>query len=132
MAFTTPKTWAGTEVLTSADMNTYVRDNIDYLFDSCPTSTGWMNHGTLVAQSNQRIESGTHYLGLTTATYGSDTVSFNAAFGTAPRVFVTENNLGLAGHGRAVGTGSFKIYGIVCGAGTASGSAYLSWMAIGV
>lgn len=31
MAWTTPKTWAALETLTSTDMNTYVRDNTAYL-----------------------------------------------------------------------------------------------------
>ncbi len=31
MAYTTPKTWAVGDVLTAADMNTYVRDNVSFL-----------------------------------------------------------------------------------------------------
>lgn len=38
MAWTTPKTW-GTEVLTSADMNTYLSDNTQYLYDQLSSSS---------------------------------------------------------------------------------------------
>jgi hypothetical protein len=34
VAWTNPKTWSFGEVLTSTDMNTYVRDNSQFLFDS--------------------------------------------------------------------------------------------------
>ena len=34
MAWTSPKTWSVGEVLTSTDMNTYVRDNTEFLFDN--------------------------------------------------------------------------------------------------
>ena len=37
MAWTTPKTWAANDVLTAADMNTHVRDNLDAL----QTWTSW-------------------------------------------------------------------------------------------
>jgi hypothetical protein len=33
VSFTNPKTWSFGEVLTSADMNTYVRDNSQFLFN---------------------------------------------------------------------------------------------------
>jgi hypothetical protein len=33
VSFTTPKTWSFGEVLTATDMNTYVRDNTQFLFD---------------------------------------------------------------------------------------------------
>ncbi|MEN8172018.1 MAG: hypothetical protein ABFS03_03975 [Chloroflexota bacterium] len=33
MVWTAPKTWAVDEVLTAADMNTYLRDNTEHLFD---------------------------------------------------------------------------------------------------
>lgn len=132
MAWSAPKTWAGTEVLTSADMNTYVRDNLDYLFDSTPISTGWMNQGTLVSQSNQRIESGTKYVAIANTTYGSAAVTFNTAFGTAPRVVMTECNLGNANcRALTVGTGGFTGYVFNGSGGTTTGSAIFNWMAIG-
>ena len=31
MAWNTPKTWGVGDILTASDMNTYVRDNTDYL-----------------------------------------------------------------------------------------------------
>lgn len=33
MAWTTPKTWAANAVLTAAELNAHVRDNLDYLYD---------------------------------------------------------------------------------------------------
>jgi hypothetical protein len=40
MAWTSPKTWSFGEVLTSTDMNTYVRDNTEFLFDGLPAGIG--------------------------------------------------------------------------------------------
>jgi hypothetical protein len=40
VSFTTPKTWSFGEVLTSTDMNTYVRDNTAFLFDGLPAGIG--------------------------------------------------------------------------------------------
>ena len=40
MAFTTPKTWSFGEILTSTDMNLYVRDNTEFLFDALPEGLG--------------------------------------------------------------------------------------------
>lgn len=36
MAWTTPKTFAALDVLTAAELNTHVRDNLDYLYDRGP------------------------------------------------------------------------------------------------
>lgn len=43
MAWTSPKTWSTGDVLTAADMNTYVRDNLDAAFPlaSGPSGTSW-------------------------------------------------------------------------------------------
>jgi hypothetical protein len=41
MAFTTPKTWAYKETLSSADMNTYIRDNIVALNAGTNTGVAW-------------------------------------------------------------------------------------------
>lgn len=37
MAFTTPKSWSTSNVLTATDLNTYVRDNISWLATDKPT-----------------------------------------------------------------------------------------------
>lgn len=133
MTYTAPKTWGGSEVLTSADINAQVSGNVEYLYDSKPQATTWMDHGTSVAQVNQRIESGTGYVGITTATYGSVIVAYSAAFGTAPRVVLTETALNYMGMRAAnVGTAGFVAYSLYCGtAGTMSGSSYFNWIAIG-
>jgi len=46
VSFTTPKTWAFGEVLTSTDMNTYVRDNTEELFDR-DTDASLLTAGTV-------------------------------------------------------------------------------------
>jgi hypothetical protein len=43
VSWTNPKTWSFGEVLTSADMNTYVRDNTQALFDTPTFITGDSN-----------------------------------------------------------------------------------------
>jgi hypothetical protein len=43
VSWTNPKTWSFGEVLTSADMNTYVRDNSQFLFDQPEFITGDSN-----------------------------------------------------------------------------------------
>ena len=40
MAWTTPRTWASGEVVTAANMNLYVRDNLSYLFTRTAVETG--------------------------------------------------------------------------------------------
>jgi len=40
MAWTDPKTWATNEVLTSTDMNTHLRDNLDWLANDHPRCQG--------------------------------------------------------------------------------------------
>ena len=62
MAYTTPKTWAYKEILSSSDLNTYVRDNIAYLNDSkigmvvdfagSSAPTGWLIcNGATISQT---------------------------------------------------------------------------------
>jgi hypothetical protein len=41
MAWTTPKTWIAGSVLTAAEMNTHVRDNLSYLYDQIGGATGF-------------------------------------------------------------------------------------------
>jgi len=48
VAFTTPKTWSFGEILTSTDMNVYVRDNTDELFTR-DTNASLLTSGTLPA-----------------------------------------------------------------------------------
>lgn len=78
MAWSTPKTW-GTEVLTSSDMNKYIRDNQNYLkdalqvlpFDNMPrnttystTSTSWVNVDATNLSSFMTTTGGNVLLGL--------------------------------------------------------------------
>lgn len=45
MAYTTPKTWASGDILTAADMNTYVRDNIGALYGTPTNYTPQVDQG---------------------------------------------------------------------------------------
>lgn len=130
MTYTTKKVWSGSEVLTSADMNTYVGSNIEHIYDNCPNTQGFFNKGTtFVSQLNQRIESGIEDTLYTTAAYGSTAVTFNTAFGTAPRVVVTPA-WSTIGYIKNVGTGGFDLHTQVT-TGTYSGTITAHWIAIG-
>ena len=130
MTWTTPKEFTGSEVLTTADLNTYLSDNTEYLYDSAPATTGFLNKGTVwVDQANQRIESGIEDTLYTTINYGSTAVTFNTAFGTAPRVMVTPTS-GAFGYAFSIGTGGFNIYTSMA-SGTYSGTITAHWLAIG-
>lgn len=134
MAWTTVKNWAGSEVLTSADLDTYLSDNTDYLYDNCPATTGFLggiNGTTWTDQLNQRIESGTTYIPMTTAAYGSATVTFNTAYGTGPRVVTDPGNIYVRSMAVSVGTGGFTMYAMAGTGGTVTGSIYPTWQAIG-
>ena len=131
MAWTTTKTWSGSEVLTAPDINTYVSDNTDYLYDYKAASENFNNNGTNVAQLNQRIESGIGYVAVTTGNLGSMTVTFNAAFGTAPRVVASSYTSYVnSANVKDVGTGSFEL-DIFRTTGTATGTFGAYWVAIG-
>ena len=131
MTWTNPKAWAGSEVLTAADMNTYVGSNTEYVYDNTPISNQWLSGTTSVAQLNQRIESGTAYIGLTKEVYGSTLVTYNTAYGTAPRVVTSDTSaLSLIASPRLIGTSTFRLF-LVSPTGTVTGSAYPDWIAIG-
>lgn len=57
MAWTTPKTWAVGDVLTAADMNTYVRDNEDAIL---PYDVTWQSYSPALtaASSNPTLGTG--------------------------------------------------------------------------
>ena len=136
MAWTSMKAWSGSEVLTSADQNTYVGSNIQYCYDNKPEANQWINGTTNVAQENRRIESGVASKGswLNQASAGSVAVTFNTAFGSAPQVVATLEAVIPHQYSvsvRDVGTGQFLLYlgKITAGTTTANGSAY--WIAIG-
>lgn len=129
MAWTATKSW-GTEVLTSADMNTYVSGNTEYNYDNKPQANQWINNGTSVAQLNQRIESGTARVTYSTSKFGSTLVTFNTAYGTAPRVLVTDAQLGVYGCVKLVGTGNCVVHSSI-EVGTYTGTSIVNWIAIG-
>lgn len=45
MAYTTPKTWASGDILTAADLNTYVRDNTAALYGTTTSYTPQVDQG---------------------------------------------------------------------------------------
>ena len=51
--WTSPKTWASSELLTSGDLNTYVRDNTDYLYQA-PQATVRLTSAQSVAGSSDQ------------------------------------------------------------------------------
>jgi len=130
MAWTSPKTWSGSEVLSSSDMNEQCSGNVEYLYNNFTLSNQWMNNGTSVSQENQRIESGKGTIAVTTSDWGTGSVTFNTAFGTAPRVLVGCELLHWAGWATNIGTGSFKA-GVSRTVGTLTGSIGYDWIAIG-
>lgn len=131
MGWTTPKTWTGSEVLTSGDMNTYVGSNTKDLYDNKPIANQWMNQGTSVAQLNQRIESGYRWTVQANTANGSAAVLFNAAFGSAPRVVCSALAANRSAVAASVGTGGFTLYTYVSSGGTYTGTIEANWIAIG-
>ena len=73
MAWTSPKTWSS-EPLTSLDLNTYVRDNQNYLKDRLDNSAGSLVSGDtfLSTTSNQFVDVDADKLSLTLVTHGGD------------------------------------------------------------
>jgi hypothetical protein len=91
VAWTTPKTWNVGDILTAADMNTYVRDNTKWLL----AITGSVHSGGTVLQG-----SGFSSVKNSTGVY---TVTFSVAFAAAPMVLLTTNQ---AGAGRIIELGN--------------------------
>jgi hypothetical protein len=134
MGWTNPKNWT-TEILTSNDMNVYVRDNIDYVYDNYVLSNQRFDGTTSIGQVNIRMESGMVTVACgSTAVYGSATVTFNNTFGTAPRVLVIDGSKDNAiGGAKAISTTGFTLYTWNGSGGNwgANGSSVVSWIAIG-
>lgn len=86
MTWTNPKTWVANTVLPASELNTYVRDNTNYLYDVGLRAETWINQGTSTAQTSQRVESGTLSITSGEFDFGSTTVTYDSEFGTAPRV----------------------------------------------
>lgn len=95
MAWSSPKTWNVGDVLTAADMNTYVRDNAGYLHGDAGTvdlaavslrfGTGGIMRGHRHPYGADRhIENGR-----LVAIANSTSVSFTDAFGAAPAVVIS-------------------------------------------
>jgi hypothetical protein len=88
VSWTSPKTWAFGEVLTSADMNTYVRDNTQFLFDQPEFITSDSNAVALDFTTNQivtRAATGTVTFVVSNYTAGRS-VTVRIITATTPRV----------------------------------------------
>lgn len=95
MAWTTPKTWSA-ETLTSTDMNTHIRDNLNYLKD------------TIAPNAEQYARTSGNYT--TTSTTFTDVDGTNMSFSlttTGGDVMVTCAGYGSSGAGDAVTVGVF-------------------------
>lgn len=73
MAWTSPKTWSS-EPLTSSDLNTYVRDNQDYLKDRLDNSVSKIIAGTtaLSTSSDIFVDIDSEKLSISLTTHGGD------------------------------------------------------------
>ncbi len=132
MSWTSPKTWVGSEVLTSSDMNTYVGSNLDYLYDNAVMANSWVNGTVVTTEANQRMESGSEWMAITTGSLGSVAVVFDSAFANPPRVVATANagaNRGCAA--LSTGTGGFTLCIVIPTTGTVTGTLSAFWMALG-
>ena len=131
MAWTSMKAWSGSEVLTSADQNTYVGSNIQYVYDNKPEANNWINAGTNVTQLNQRIESGTMPIAFSTSAQDYGTVTFNTAYGTAPRIVLSCTNSKAIAYLLSSGTAWFGVGVRTRDDGTQTVTNIIDWMAIG-
>lgn len=101
MAWTTPRTWTVGEVVTAAELNEQIRDNVGYLYDRAVTG---------IVNSGGTIIGGSRYTVSHTGT-GAYTVSFGTAFPVPPAV-IPAVTWAEAGDWVAVGTvaaGSFTV-----------------------
>lgn len=114
-SYTTPKTWSTNEILTSPDMNTYVRDNTEYLYE--------------------RVQSGTAGFTLTAANATGGTVNFGVTFVAAPVVILTVqigSNLDVLPNITSTPTTTAFNWRVFTNSGSAtSASGTLHWVAIG-
>jgi len=70
MAWTAPKTWTVDGVLTAADMNTYVRDNLHYLLSPNKGVIIRNNNGDYSTTSTSWVDVDATNLSLTITTHG--------------------------------------------------------------
>ena len=133
--WTPPKTWAGSEVLTSPDMNTYNRDNLLHLDENKADANTWLSGSvTVISQPNQRLESGKGTMVVTTNFYGSQQITFSTAFGTAPRVIGNSVEiLNLLFSPSSITTTGYRANLSISGTynGTFTGTYLFNWLAIG-
>lgn len=93
MTWTLPKTWNVGDVLTSTDMNTYVRDNSNYLYGDTarvpvPLAANWVNFGSNFAPlSVIRTGSQVHLFGMIKNNTGA-TAGNGVVVGTVPSAYI--------------------------------------------
>jgi len=138
VAWTAPRTWVVGEVVTAAQMNAHVRDNLVYLkggagaitIDSGVTVTGSVTASGAVTGTNIRHhERGS--VGVTAGSTSNDSVSFATAYGAAP--VVVANILGTSAQPGYAAPVSVSTTGATIGHTDfqTPGTGTLSWLAAG-
>jgi hypothetical protein len=54
MAWTTPKTWALGDVVTHTELNTYVRDNLNWLYDPTASAKIWLSAAQAIPNDTEQ------------------------------------------------------------------------------
>ncbi len=99
MAWTSPKTWSS-EPLTSSDLNTYVRDNQDYLKDRLDNSASTIVTGPTAPSTSSEafVDIDSEKLSITLTTHGGDVlVGFTGTINSAHRTRPVSMNLAVDG-----------------------------------
>ena len=127
MAWTTPKTWAGTDTITAALLNEQLRDNMNYLKQRKPE---WVNAGDL----DKKVQVGEQTVTFATESAKTATVTWATAFGATPVVThsirVGSNNDVLSNLQTVSTTqGGFRLF--TRGLGNVTGDAFLAYWAVG-
>jgi hypothetical protein len=115
MAWTTPKSWAVNEIGTAANLNTHLRDNLNFLYQSYLTG--------IIPASGTTPTAGTGFTYTHTNGTGIYVVTFSVAFAAAPVVVGNELITGFGGAAHdisfpSVGTAGFTANTDVGGSAT--------------
>lgn len=132
MAWTSPKTWAASEVLTAADMNTYVRDNEKQLLRTLDVTSTSLTGGTPPA-NNELVHMQAGYSTITAAT-GGTAITFPTAFSNGVIAVNVDafNSVDMClASACTTSAVTVKLTDTTSGAIRSSGTYYIMWIAIG-
>lgn len=107
MAYTTPKTWATSDILTAADLNTYVRDNIAALYGTTTSYTPTVSQGVSTNISKTVNEARYVQIGRLCACWGYVAMTGSGTAGSAVTVSLP---LTASGHHSVALIGSGLVY----------------------